>query len=405
MHEAPHSNPSALLGRRLGEFELREKIGEGGFGAIYRAEQVGLEREAVVKILRTDLAADEKKQLRFLREAKLASSLDHPYAAHVYAFGAEPDGVLWIAMELVRGTPLSETLRDAPMPLRTFVPFLERLCEVVETAHERGIVHRDIKPQNVMVIARAGTLLPKLLDLGIAKDAAGVVPAPETPASLLGMAALRRFMLASAIAPSGNGYASADAPALTTVKRLRNPDAASSAETAVPEERLGSAPRASTPSLRSAPSTLTGQGDLMGSPSYMAPEQWVSGDLVTRQCDIYALSLHPRLREAIAGRFGRFPGASPRTCARQHLTGARSTAPGESSERPHRGSRPRDGGRTPIDRQQGERPRSSPFARASSGALLEGLAPTLRSCRGSRATPPRSRSGSTRSRWPRRSRS
>ena len=78
-----HSNPSALLGRRLGEFELREKIGEGGFGSIYRAEQVGLEREAVVKVLRTDLAADEKKQLRFLREAKLASSLDHPYAAHV----------------------------------------------------------------------------------------------------------------------------------------------------------------------------------------------------------------------------------------------------------------------------------------------------------------------------------
>ncbi|MFI5299185.1 MAG: serine/threonine-protein kinase [Polyangiales bacterium] len=160
-----------LVGRRLGEFELLERIGEGGFGAIYRAEQSALQRQAVVKILRSRFAADEVSQLRFLREARLASALDHPYAAHIYSFGAEPDGMLWIAMELVRGVPLSETLRAGPMALRTFVPFLERLCEVVQTAHEHGIVHRDIKPQNVMVITRAGALLPKLLDLGIANDA------------------------------------------------------------------------------------------------------------------------------------------------------------------------------------------------------------------------------------------
>ena len=185
------------MGRRLGEFELREKIGEGGFGAIYRAEQVGLQRQAVVKILRSRFAADETTQLRFLREARLASSLDHPYAAHVYAFGAEPDGVLWIAMELVRGTPLSGVLRSGPVALRTFVPFFERLCEVVETAHEHGIVHRDIKPQNVMVISRAGALLPKLLDLGIAKD------------------------VATGIAEAATAGPSWDDQALSTVKRLR----------------------------------------------------------------------------------------------------------------------------------------------------------------------------------------
>ena len=83
------------------------------------------------------------------------------------------------------------------MPLRLFVPFLERLCEVIETAHEHGIVHRDIKPQNVMVISRAGALMPKLLDLGIAKDAGVMITAPE-PAAV-----------------------SWDSQALATVKRLR----------------------------------------------------------------------------------------------------------------------------------------------------------------------------------------
>src|SRR5262249_38612481 len=90
--------------------------------------------------------------------------------AHVYAFGAEPDGLLWIAMELVRGTPLDELLKtQGPLSLARSVPLLDKICEVVHTAHEQGIIHRDLKPANVMVIARAGRLLPKLLDFGIAK--------------------------------------------------------------------------------------------------------------------------------------------------------------------------------------------------------------------------------------------
>src|SRR5262249_17418063 len=82
------------------------------------------------------------------------------------------DGLLWIAMELVRGTSLARLLRtQGALPLDRFVPLLERICEVVHTAHEQGIVHRDLKPDNVMVLTRAGRLLPKLLDLGIAKTA------------------------------------------------------------------------------------------------------------------------------------------------------------------------------------------------------------------------------------------
>src|SRR5690349_10883084 len=159
-----------LLGRTFGEFVIREHLSSGGFGTVFRAEQPALGREAVIKVLQTRHRGSDTATQRFLREAQLASKLDHPYAAHTYAFGAEADGVLWIAMELVRGTPLDKFLEaQGPIALERFVPLLERICEVVHTAHEQGIVHRDLKPANVLVLARAGRLLPKLLDFGIAK--------------------------------------------------------------------------------------------------------------------------------------------------------------------------------------------------------------------------------------------
>src|SRR5437762_3640668 len=161
-----------LLGRSLGKFAIVERLGRGGSGEVFRAEQAQLGRSAVIKVLRSDLAPSPNRVERFLREARMASTLDHPYAAHIYAFGAEPDGVLWIAMELVRGTTLRKVLDAQPggrLPLARLVPLLDGLCEVVHTAHEQGIVHRDIKPDNVMVLSRAGRLLPKLLDFGIAR--------------------------------------------------------------------------------------------------------------------------------------------------------------------------------------------------------------------------------------------
>src|SRR5690349_4872313 len=161
---------SVVLGRTLGEFIVKEPLSSGGFATVFRAEQPTLAREAVIKVMHTRLRTSDQLIQRFLREARLASRLDHPYAAHIYAFGAEPDGVLWIAMELVRGTSLDQMLElRGPLPLERFVPLLERICEVVHTAHEHGIVHRDLKPANVLVLSRAGRLLPKLLDFGIAK--------------------------------------------------------------------------------------------------------------------------------------------------------------------------------------------------------------------------------------------
>jgi len=160
-----------IVGRTLGDFLVKEKLGEGGFGAVYKATQLTLEREAVIKVLHTRHRTNKSVIKRFKREARLASSLEHPYCAHIYSFGAESDGLLWIAMEMVAGTPLNEILKSqGSLSLEKFVPLLDKICEVVHTAHEAGIIHRDLKPANVMIISRAGRLLPKLLDFGIAKD-------------------------------------------------------------------------------------------------------------------------------------------------------------------------------------------------------------------------------------------
>ncbi len=173
-----HEAPTSLIGRTLGRFVIMERLGKGGSGEVFRAQQVQLGRSAVIKVLRREVATAPNRVERFLREAKLASRLDHPYAAHIYAFGIEPDNVLWIAMEHVKGMTLDEIVaRRGPMPAPVFAPLFARVCEVVHSAHELGIVHRDIKGANVMVIERAGQLLPKLLDFGIAKaDSEDIAP-------------------------------------------------------------------------------------------------------------------------------------------------------------------------------------------------------------------------------------
>src|SRR5580704_341597 len=239
MLESPtreHDMSDPLIGRRLGEFTLIEAIGSGASGIVYRAEQQLLQREAAVKVL---IAPEDEAIAAFLKEARLASGLDHAYAAHVYGFGAEPDHVLWFAMELVRGTTLDRWVADrGPMAAERFLSLLERICEVVQTAHDKGIVHRDLKPANVMVLSRAGRLLPKLLDFGIARAA-----------------------LAEAM-----------------------PRASAEATEAIE----------SNPVLAAVPETLradvTHRG-IVGSPAFMAPEQWLDPSKADARTDQYALGV------------------------------------------------------------------------------------------------------------------
>jgi WD40 repeat protein/serine/threonine protein kinase len=250
-----------LSGRTFGEFLLRERIGVGGHGTVYRAEQHGLGRDAVVKVLRPR-KPDGTGAERFVREAKLASRLDHPYSAHVYAFGVEPDGVRWIAMELVHGVSLGEWLRArGPMPLALFVPFLELVAEVVHAAHRSGIVHRDLKPSNVMVVGSGPRWLPKLLDFGIARPFdAPAGPDEEGPAA------------------GGDGRAAA------TTARLRK-------EPPPYRTRTGPNPDAA---------RLTPHGAMLGSAPYMSPEQWREPWNVGPAADVYALGC--LAHEALTGR-------------------------------------------------------------------------------------------------------
>jgi WD40 repeat protein/serine/threonine protein kinase len=262
-----------LIGRALAEFVVRERLGEGGFGAVYRAEQTLLGREAVVKVLHSHRQQDEASAQRFLREAHVASRLDHPYAAHIYAFGVEQDGLMWIAMERVRGTPLDKLLATrGPLAIGRLVPLMDQICEVVHAAHEQGIVHRDLKPANVMVLSRSGRLLPKLLDFGIAKLRGEGATAERTTEEI----ALDQ--LPDEVAPG------------QTVSEM----------------------------IRTAASIqLTQRGLFVGSPHYMAPEQWVNASEVDARADIYALGVIAY--EAVSGKHP-FEARTPRALARAHAT-------------------------------------------------------------------------------------
>ncbi|HSS00011.1 MAG TPA: serine/threonine-protein kinase, partial [Kofleriaceae bacterium] len=309
-----------LSGRTLGEFIVRERIGSGGFGDVYRCEQPLLGRQAVIKVLHQRLRYNDVVLQRFLREAQLASRLDHPYAAHVYAFGIErDDGLFWIAMEMVQGTTLARWLRErGPLPLDQLVPFFELVAEVVQTAHDRGIVHRDLKPSNVMVIERAGRLLPKLLDFGIAKllDEAAAAEPLTVPPSLLDAAALSL----ARTRPSASGAESAAAgrePSHTGTTpshkvEARSSEASSQFDGTTPrsgptsvsaETPAGSLTRTATPSsaLRDNDRRqITRVGVPLGSPPYMSPEQWTDAVTVGPSADLYALGV--MAYEALTGR-------------------------------------------------------------------------------------------------------
>ncbi len=241
-----------LVGTILGQYILRELLGEGGYGAIYRAEEPALEREVVVKVLH-ERRSDSESRERFLREAKLAAQLDHPYAAHVYAFGAEDEGrLLWIAMERVRGIALDEWLDEhGPMSPEQFGPFFEGVCEVVHVAHKHGIIHRDLKPSNIMVVESGGRPLPKLVDFGIAKwhRHPEVAPAPGSDKDRDAVKTDRLPVRPRRVRRTGVYYDS--------------------------ESRR----------------QLTPPGGCLGSPPYMAYEQWVGADTVGPEADIYALAI------------------------------------------------------------------------------------------------------------------
>jgi len=171
--------PDTLVGSLLLEqFRIDALIGTGGMGTVYRARQTTIGRDVAVKVLRLELARDESAVIRFEREAQLAASLDHPNLVRVFLSGRLSDGRLYIVMELLEGRSLAEEL-DArgQLPLERALVMILKLCAGLDAVHARGIVHQDIKPENVFLVSRgADRDFVKLVDFGISRpfDSGGV---------------------------------------------------------------------------------------------------------------------------------------------------------------------------------------------------------------------------------------
>jgi serine/threonine-protein kinase len=171
-----HARPDPLIGRTLaGKFRLESFVGAGAMGAVYRASQLALEKPVAIKVLTGALAVDPSFAARFAREAKAAARLDHPNSIRVFDFGQEPDGLLYIAMELVEGSDLATEIQlHGPMPPERIVDILSQVLAALAVAHEMGVLHRDLKPANVMLLKRKDddgkpVDFAKVCDFGIAK--------------------------------------------------------------------------------------------------------------------------------------------------------------------------------------------------------------------------------------------
>ena len=150
--------------RRIGPYEIRETIGQGGMAAVYKAHQPSLDRVVALKVISAHLASETEFMERFRQEALASARLTHPNIVIVHDFG-EDGGVPYLVMEYVEGTTLSELLDDALSPERA-QNLVDQIAAGLDYAHSRGVVHRDIKPQNVLVTPEGRVVLA---DFGLAR--------------------------------------------------------------------------------------------------------------------------------------------------------------------------------------------------------------------------------------------
>jgi serine/threonine protein kinase/Tol biopolymer transport system component len=188
------TTPPESVGQVIGNYRILMELGHGGMGTVYRAQDVRLDREVALKLLPDESLFNKDSMNRFRREARAASSLNHPHICTVYDAG-EADGIPFIAMELLEGQTLAWAIAARPLPIETVLLLGSQICDALQFAHERGIIHRDLKPSNVFVTSRGDA---KILDFGLAKDISAetasatvtTLTAPfTTPGQLLGTVA------------------------------------------------------------------------------------------------------------------------------------------------------------------------------------------------------------------------
>jgi serine/threonine-protein kinase len=158
-------------GTMIGEYRVEKKIGEGGFGAVYRAEHPLIGKRAAVKVLNWEFSANPEMVSRFMAEARAVNQIRHRNIIDIFAFGKMADGRQFYVMELLDGKPLDQLLDERErLPLSEALPILRGVARALDAAHAKGIAHRDLKPENVFVaLDDDGEPAPKLIDFGIAK--------------------------------------------------------------------------------------------------------------------------------------------------------------------------------------------------------------------------------------------
>src|SRR5262245_33306623 len=168
-------------GVRLGPYEVREPLGAGGMGLVYRARHVRLQRDVALKVLPDEVASDDERLRRLEREARAASALNHPNIVTIYDVD-EYEGTRFIAMELVEGRTLRDILGNRPLPVEEALAFARQMAEGLAKAHAANIIHRDFKPENVMVTVDG---LVKIVDFGLAKVELGEAASELSTASAM----------------------------------------------------------------------------------------------------------------------------------------------------------------------------------------------------------------------------
>lgn len=181
---------SLAPGARLGAYEIIALIGAGGMGEVYRARDMRLGRDVAIKVVSEAFAGDSERRVRFEREAKLISQLNHPNICGLYHIAdapnpqsliPNPETVQFLVLELVDGPTLADRIGQGPLPLDEALPIARQIADALEAAHEHGIVHRDLKPANIKVTPDGNV---KVLDFGLAKamDAGSALPSPQASA-------------------------------------------------------------------------------------------------------------------------------------------------------------------------------------------------------------------------------